>query len=285
MQQTVNMRATHTCTNLLGQTITVFRDDYVGNKIAKHGLYEKENLALLLRLLEQLKEPVVLDIGANIGNHALAFATRAAQVHAFEPIPMIHAVLQQNVAQNALHNVQTHMIALSDTQGDSVINLDTSGNLGASSFDNQAAGAQGIMVHKRRGDDVVAELGLTRVDLVKIDVEAHEAYVLRGLMQTLQRYKPFITMEWNDPLTIERLRGSAELVFLQANYQIMVLGSNWDRGWWQGKPLAFLRRKFTRQFCERKALLHAFDPDRVYKNLLLFPNDKTSILDLLQTDS
>jgi len=285
MQQSVDMQATQTCTNLLGQTITVFRNDYVGNKIAKHGLYEKENLALLLQLLEQIREPVVLDIGANIGNHALAFATMAAQVHAFEPIPMIHSVLQRNVEQNALHNIHTHMIALSDTEGDSVINLDTSGNLGASSFDNQAAGAQGIMVHKRRGDDVVAELGLARVDLVKIDVEAHEAFVLRGLMQTLQQHKPFITMEWNDHLTIERLRGSTELTFLQANYRIMVLGSNWDRGWWQGKPFAFLRRKLARMLHPRKALLHTFNPDRVYKNLLLFPNDKIAILKVLQADS
>jgi hypothetical protein len=119
------------------------------------------------------------------------------------------------------------------------------------------------------------------VDFVKIDVEAHEVYVLRGLMQTLQRDLPFITMEWNDPLTIERLSGSPELQFLQQHYRIHVLGSNYDRAWWTGKPLAFLRRKLTRLLRPRTAVLYDFDPGRLYKNLLLVPKAREGVLQTL----
>src|SRR5690606_17266399 len=83
------MDTTTLVTTALGHRITVFRNDHVGDKIARHGLYEKENLLLLLKLLEQLPQAVVLDVGANIGNHTLAFATRATEVHAFEPIPYL----------------------------------------------------------------------------------------------------------------------------------------------------------------------------------------------------
>jgi FkbM family methyltransferase len=275
------MNDTQTCTNLLGQRVTVFRNDHVGDKIVRNGLYEKENLDLLLALLRELPAPVVLDIGANIGNHTLAFATIASQVHAFEPIPRIHAVLRQNVEQNALANVTLHQLALSDHDGSATIHMVKTGNFGASSFDKRSDDTEEVTVQQRRGDSLLATLALPKVDLVKIDVEAHEVFVLRGLMETLRQQRPVITMEWNDPLTVERLNGSPELAFLQENYHILVLGSSWDRLWWKGKPLAGLRRKLARWFTRRRAVLYAFDPSRLYKNLLLLPKDKAYLLDRL----
>jgi hypothetical protein len=129
------------------------------------------------------------------------------------------------------------------------------------------------------GDNFVIANGIEKVDFVKIDVEAHEVFVLRGLMQTLRKHLPFVMMEWNDPLTIERFAGSAELQFLFANYQIHVLGSNFDRGYWLGRRCAFVRRKFTRLFLSREAVLYPFDPTRLYKNLLLVPKGKEGLLE------
>ena len=275
------MENTALVTTSLGHRMTVFRNDHVGDKIVRNGLYEKENLALLLKLLEQLPQPTVLDIGANIGNHTLAFATRAHAVHAFEPIPYLHAVLSSNVQRNALAHVHTHNLALSDHAGSATINMVNAGNYGASSFDKRTEGTTPVDVMLTTGDAFVMAHDIARVDFVKIDVEAHEVFVLRGLMQTLQRDLPFITMEWNDPLTIERLRGSPELQFLQQHYEIRVLGSNYDRGWWAGKPLAFLRRKLTRLLHPRRAVLYDFSPDQLYKNLLLVPKGRETLVQAL----
>jgi len=153
------------------------------------------------------------------------------------------------------------------------------GNFGASSFDKRSEGVEAVTVQKMIGDSFVMANAIDKLDLIKIDVEAHEVFVLRGLMQTLREHLPFITMEWNDPLTIERLSGSAELQFLFDNYQIHVLGSNFDRGYWLGRPCAFLRRKFTRLFVSRKAVLYPFNPTRLYKNLLLVPKGRESLLE------
>ncbi len=98
-------------------------------------------------------------------------------------------------------------------------------------------------------------------------------------METLRLHLPFITMEWNDPLTIERLKDSAELQFLFDNYRIHVLGSNFDRGYWLGRPFAFLRRKFTRLFQARRAVLYPFNPGRLYKNLLLVPKNREALIE------
>lgn len=250
----------------------------MGDKIARSGLYEKENIEFLLRLLAGINEPIVLDIGANIGNHTLAFSTRAQHVYAFEPIPAIFELLGTNVSQNNLKNVTVSNIALSDATEAATIYMVTAGNFGASSFDRRTEGVEAVTVQKMRGDDFVAVNRIGKLDLVKIDVEAHEVFVLRGLMETLRRHLPFITMEWNDPLTIERLKDSAELQFLFDNYHIRVLGSNFDRGYWQGRSLAFFRRKFTRMFQQRRAVLYPFDASRLYKNLLLVPRKREDML-------
>ncbi|MBT6043425.1 MAG: FkbM family methyltransferase [Gammaproteobacteria bacterium] len=263
----------------LGHSITAFTNDHVGDKIARNGLYEKENLTLLLQLLKKITTPVVLDIGANIGNHALAFSTVANKVLAFEPLPAVYALLDRNVTQNNITNIQTFPFALSDVEEDATIFMVSEGNVGASSFDKRNDNVEAVTVSKKIGDKVFQESGLKKLDMVKIDVEAHEVYVLRGLMQTLQQHKPIITMEWNDPLTIERLNGSDELQFLFEQYNVYVLGSNYDRGYWARHSFAFIRRKLTRLFKPREARLYAFNPARLYKNLLLIPKSKQAILD------
>jgi FkbM family methyltransferase len=270
---------TQNLTTSLGHKVIAFKNDHVGDKIAKNGLYEKENLGLLLQLLNKITNPVVMDIGANIGNHALAFSTAANRVLAFEPLPVVFNLLEKNISNNNIDNVQAFPFALSDVEEQATIYMVREGNVGASSFDQREDEVDAVTVNKKIGDEVLAEVGIKKLDLIKLDVEAHEAYVLRGLRKTLQQHKPIITMEWNDPLTIERLNGSDELQFLFEEYNVYVLGSNYDRGYWQHYNFAFIRRKLTRLFKTKKAALYAFNPARVYKNLLLIPKSKQAILD------
>jgi FkbM family methyltransferase len=277
------MTTQRTLTTLLGHEMTVLTPDHVGDKIATQGLYEKENLALLLALLRRIDHPMVLDIGANIGNHSLAFATVAAHVHAFEPLPCAYRMLADNVARNRLGALVTpHPCALSDVEDDARFYVSLDGNLGASSFDKRHAKTDAITVPRRTGDACLRELGVNHVDLVKIDVEAHEAFVLRGLWATLARDLPVIAMEWNDPLTIARLRGSPEMAFLLERYHIHVLGNCHDRGYWEGRPLAWLRRKLARFTQPRRAVLYPFKPERLYKNLLLIPKGREALLQDLE---
>ena len=273
------MPETQTLTTSLGHRITAYKNDHVGDKIARNGLYEKENLALLLTLLKKISSPVVLDIGANIGNHTLAFATVASHVYAFEPLPEVFSLLDANIRDNQLDNISALPFALSDTEEDATIYMVSAGNVGASSFDRRDDTAQAVTVKKKIGDKVIKELGLKKLDLIKLDVEAHEAFVLRGLKETLHQHKPIITMEWNDPLTIERLSDSEEQRFLFEEYHVYVLGSNFDRGFWQHHSFPFIRRKLTRLFGTRRAALYDFNPARLYKNLLMIPRSKAAILD------
>lgn len=67
-----------------------------------------------------LKGKVVLDVGANIGDSSVNFASRGAKkVYAFEPLPMIHSYLEKNVELNNMEDIiDVHKVGLSNINTD-----------------------------------------------------------------------------------------------------------------------------------------------------------------------
>jgi FkbM family methyltransferase len=273
-----NKLRTHTVRNLFGQSVKVFCSDHIGDRIAKKGLYERESLLFLLGVLRHLKAPVVLDVGANIGNHTLAFATVAHSVLAFEPLPDVFELLRRNVEANGLANVRAFNLALSDSSGEAEFFMVVDGNVGASSFERASDADCVIRVERECGDDLLARVGVDRVDFIKLDVEGHELNVLRGLQAMLQRCRPIITMEWSGRLAADRFMDSDIKRFLERHYSIFVLGSNYDREYWRGRRLGAIRRALTRVFKTKVVRLRQFDSEKHYSNLLMVPKGQELVL-------
>ena len=263
-----------------GHRITVLEDDYIGQRIIKKGIYEGILLQFVTGILNKMSHPVVLDIGANIGNHSLVFSKFSAKVVSFEPLPDIFAILSVNVDQNSIDNVACINSALSNEEGSATIYRLAGGNVGASSLDKRSENSEPFNVTLQLGDNAVRELHLPSVDLIKIDVEGHELSALQGLQSTIKQYRPYIVMEWEDPLSIERLVSANILEELFHDYTVYVLGSNYDNGYWHKKTAGKLFRKLTRLFLPQKAKLYTFDITQAYKNILLVPRGKESYLPL-----
>ena len=147
---------------------------------------------------------VFFDVGAHIGYFSMKAAVqvgKTGRVVAFEPNPEIVQLLRDNVAANHFQNVVVEPIACTDH--DQMLSLYAAPviNTGASSLARQNAeisadqGPRPYSVRGRPIDDVVRELGLTRVDAMKIDVEGAEVAVLRGAANTLQRFHPKLAVE------------------------------------------------------------------------------------------
>src|SRR5205085_1795970 len=62
-------------------------ENYIDWYVFFYGVYERDDLLVMRSLLSKIPQAVVLDIGANVGQHSLALAPLAAIVHAFEPYP------------------------------------------------------------------------------------------------------------------------------------------------------------------------------------------------------
>ena len=263
----------------LNHTMTVFKNDHITEKIKRDGLYEKNNILLFLNIISSIKNPVIFDIGANIGNHTLAFATQASRVLAFEPVPSTYDVLQENILQNGLKNIEAYPVALSNQESMNTIHVVQTGNVGCSSFDKDLSRASTpVNVQMVRGDDFLREMMLEKVDFIKLDIENYEAFALDGLRKTINKFLPIITMEWNHPKTIERMKMLKIITWLQEDYFIFVLGNNHDRHYWSNYSMAFIRRKIARIFQTKKLVLQPFNAEKLFKNVLLIPKNKFSSL-------
>ena len=147
---------------------------------------------------------IVIDVGANVGYYALTAAMgvgSAGRVVAFEPAPATAERLRENAALNDFSNLTVVQAAVSDVSGTSCFQLahDSEGS-SLYSVGEDAVGSVNARVTTL--DTLAVELGLDRVDLIKIDAEGAEVAVIRGARHLLSRADaPKVIVEAN-PVTL-----------------------------------------------------------------------------------
>lgn len=165
--------------------------DHLGRMIrANRAFYE---LDVLMKCRElYLPGTAIIDVGANIGNHAVFFGTVLnAPVYAFEPHKPNHDLLEMNIAANGLEGqVLSACYAIGDTDGVGSLHPGPPANLGATRM------SFGIGEVPVRTLDSLAIRG--PIGLLKVDVEGAETAVLRGAAATIQRWLPDIVVEAGD---------------------------------------------------------------------------------------
>jgi FkbM family methyltransferase len=164
---------------------------------AKGDRFEPDTTATL-RALTREHGATALDIGANIGLTALALSQYCSQVIAVEPIPITFNYLSQNVADR--DNVSALNFALGSEEG--TLKMQGSEDFLAGAFiaDSYTVNDGRHFTKEipvRRLDDLANEIGLDKLDLVKIDVEGFELEVLAGGRELLGDLKPITYMEMN----------------------------------------------------------------------------------------
>jgi len=121
-----------------------------------------------LKRVQQMIPPdaVILDAGANIGNHTVFFAgaCRAAAVYSFEPLREIFRILEKNISMNGLSQVTPINAALGAEEGFAHLGAYTHTNIGKSSF----------VTGTREGYPMttIDALNLDRVDFIKMTLKA-----------------------------------------------------------------------------------------------------------------
>jgi FkbM family methyltransferase len=177
---------------------------YAGRKATLVGLAEDDLITQVIRQTSAFYEQellaeifhrampgwVFVDAGAHIGNHSVFFGTiLELQGISIEQNPTTYEILKGNLAANGL---QERVHAINAAIGSH------SGH--ARSVPNEAGHNSG-MDRVELVDDGPLEvitldsLGLTRVDLFKIDVEGFEVECLEGARDTIARCSPLIVAE------------------------------------------------------------------------------------------
>ncbi len=145
----------------------------------------------------------VVEAGANIGAHTVALARLGARVLAIEGQPAAKAVLDENLAANACSDVQTRLAMVSCAPGE--IHLprpDYGGDVNVGGVTAHPATRARFGIGAAVGIDKVPsiaidDLNLSRIDLLKADVEGFELPLLLGAELTLRRTRPLLYLEAN----------------------------------------------------------------------------------------
>lgn len=139
------------------------------------------------------KKDLVIDIGANIGTKALQFANIFKEVICFEPVKINFYCLTENC--KSYQNIKLYNIGLSNANKKSSIQLSSEfiNHYGAFSIDkftdrNNNIHSEEISLHCLDEYDLFP-------NLIKIDTEGHEPYVLLGALETIKKAKPILILE------------------------------------------------------------------------------------------
>lgn len=193
------------------------------------GTFERRTTRALQRLLPT--GGVAIDIGANIGAHALPMARRvgsSGRVIAIEPTVGACAALRRNLELNPdlFPVVRVHQAAIVAEGGSSPPELYSSWPLAR--FGDVHAVHRGERQSTRGAtaltlDDLVARESPLRVDVIKIDVDGGEVKALTGARRTLRERRPVLVLELCPYALQEHGDSLAALVSLLADEQYQLL--------------------------------------------------------------
>lgn len=173
------------------------RSKTMGASIYWTGFHEYRELLFLHDFLKS--DMVLLDIGANIGEYSIFAAKRLTQgtVVAFEPVPALRKILNENIQLNHFANITVESYGLSDAVGSFPIYF-----VGESENEGQATFFPGLHSNQRSAaadlkklDDVWSHLYLDRLDFIKMDIEGSELKALQGGRATITRFRPLVMLE------------------------------------------------------------------------------------------
>jgi len=192
--------------------------EHIGIRINMFGRYEAEELDIVSAFLathcSDSNNMTALDIGANIGNHSVYFASLFQDVFAFEPNPVTFHLLQFNATLK--DNIICRNLGLSYSDKDGVLIFNKQ-NIGGGTLNSKYStndDTNNVDVKLVKLDNV-SEIKDKNIGLIKIDVEGHEINVLKGAAELIRSKKPVILFEQNSD---EIHQGSSECIeFLRLN--------------------------------------------------------------------
>jgi FkbM family methyltransferase len=172
--------------------------EHIQRQLFWYGYYEKE----LGDLLKKIVKPgdVFLDLGANIGYFSLLAANNlpSVKVISFEPVAGLFQNMNDNISLNRIRNITTVNAAVGEMSGEKELFVSAQDNLGMSSFhqpENYSGKKERVKVETI--DDWFKTSGLSKIDIIKLDIEGSELAALKGMKEVLQKQKPVLIVEIN----------------------------------------------------------------------------------------
>jgi FkbM family methyltransferase len=215
-------------------------DCAVGRFILDHGNNNTLEADFTIRSLGEKEDPIIFDVGSNIGTYAYWLAKRYSEgkIYCFEPQRIIFQMLCGNMAMNNIFNVHAFNMALSDVNEMIEcyeVDYNRPGCFSVYSLNEQVE--KKYEVSKKKNyiqcmtiDSFVEMFHIEKVDFIKVDAEGFDIKVLNGAKKTLNRFEPDLFVEYlnlgssGDYKTRNEGQISLEKKFKELNYTTYVVG-------------------------------------------------------------
>jgi FkbM family methyltransferase len=159
---------------------------------------------------------IVVDAGAFVGLYTLSVADKASLVIAIEPNVASYIFLTNNIKINNLNSKTiTYNVALGDFEGSAILYVEDWLASSSTLFDFwhiRYGHSLKIPVKVVKLDNILKNVGIDKVDLMKIDVEGAELMVLRGAIDHLKRHliKRLVVEIHLDVVSVKEVRSYLE---------------------------------------------------------------------------
>lgn len=147
------------------------------------------------------RQPVIIDVGACIGNHTIFFAkVMGAYVYAFEPVKANMELLKANALLNGVfHQILPILKGAGSARSQVKFQPDTTGNSGMGKISPEGFDTIDLVPI----DQVISPSH--EVDVMKIDVEGYNIPVLEGARRTIEHDHPEIYIECQTPAELQEV--------------------------------------------------------------------------------
>lgn len=202
-----------------------------GKFILDHGNICTVEANYCINAIKHLEEPIIFDIGANIGGFTSWLARYFVQgkIYSFEPQRLVFQILCANLAINNLHNVYAYNMALGNYNSKIKVyepNYEIPNDFGRFSLvkDTIPHKASEIIIDMITLDDFILINEIPRLDLLKIDTEGMELMILEGSKNIIKRWKPVLLIEYSDE--IDCINDQIKSFLDQFGYQYQYTANN-----------------------------------------------------------
>ncbi|MFN7329398.1 MAG: FkbM family methyltransferase, partial [Bacteroidota bacterium] len=185
-----------------------------------HGIPNEKGLESILLSLAT-KDDVFYDVGSNQGYYSFIMATLVSRVVGFEPNVVLYERLVRATSRiEGDFNLSFVNCGLGSERSKlKFYNRLTDHTLGNFRIAKGNEGCQSMDVDVYTLDSLIAE-GFAPPSILKIDVEGFEMHVLRGGINTIDKFCPIIFIEWSETF-------SAEVGFVFKDLKVFFDNENW----------------------------------------------------------
>ncbi len=167
---------------------------------------EENPTSLAMACLRHFQFRSFWDVGANFGYYSwlLKSAAPELEIVLVEPLPINARLIHDTVRRNRFSNVELIEAAASNKPGSGTLYADMLAGLTSSLIKGETFEQHHFGIASKAIDVSLTSIDALRrerspVDFIKIDVEGHEAAVLRGAKETIELDQPVLFIECSHP--------------------------------------------------------------------------------------